>query len=643
MRLDVITEDIWHFIGSFQQLIEAGRNRDVHDAWRAQQAQEKRAELQLLESHFKAPHLPVDFKPGIKMAIRSEEDAKGLTRGTQAHQSGKASPPPLAEIVLAPVVPLMAVPLVSPGAQAGSAIAPLPGSNAVILGQSNHLSDQDILIQTDLGARFLPFSAVDRQLETLVVKAEALVGLPRHDHPESVEAFRTIAENATNFPVGEGQAVMRGDDAIGLHVNGTRTDTPLILEDVLPEVPEPVTLGPDTTREAEIAADAGTDPAHVAVLGGNSLVNEVVLSVSWLDAPVMLVQGDAISVSVIAQVNVLSDTDTGICAPNSQNQMVNLAEYGLAAAPRTAPDASDTAAMPTNWNVTTLDADLIVCNWVSQQNFVIDHDILSVSWAGSGSFLRLGDNTLVNLANLQELGWGYDVIVIGGDMINVSMIRQMNVLLDDDWVQIDGGAATVVGSGNLLWNSASISGTGRDSLIAMDGAHADLIDTFTGGSSGTLPIALSNPSFAGTGVLNVLYITGDYISLAMIDQTNVLGDADQVMALATEAVAASDADVTVVTGANALVNLATINTLGIDTEIHVGGEIYSDAMIYQADFFATGASDPYGPDGPSPLASEAVVFLADGILSDDTTVQLAPMADSALVNGQADGVNAVLV
>jgi hypothetical protein len=322
--------------------------------------------------------------------------------------------------------------------------------------------------------------------------------------------------------------------------------------------------------------------------------------------------------------------------------MINAALHAITASPLAEVAAEAVGLFPTSWIITTLHADLIACNWMTQQNFVMDHDVLSLMWSGASTFLRLGDNSLVNIAEILELGQGYDLIVIGGDMINVSMIRQMNVLLDADWVATAGGSASVSAGGNLLWNGAQITGSGQDQMMAMDGAYADLADAVMTGATGAIPLSLTAPAFEGIGTLNVLYITGDYMTLNVIDQTNILGDADQVAALMPDDTMASGAEVSIISGSNALINLATINTVGMDSTIHVGGDIYSDALIYQANFIDADAADPYAAQGPAALTSEAVLFLADGMLTVDDAPP-AYIADAGLNGGQLDGVNAVLV
>ncbi|MGL4235146.1 hypothetical protein [Tabrizicola sp.] len=645
MQVDMTTQEIWHFIGSFQQITEAARGRTNYDAYKAQKAQQTEGELEFLNTPFKAPFKVGEFHPGVRIDVSSDHTVTPLTKAPPYYpvQTPVVQVPlPLSVPFLDPSIPIAP----GLGPYGFYFVPPPPASVAVVFGQLNVLSDQDIQIQHDFGINFASFSTFDAPMAALLDKADALDPLGDYDHPSDVAAIKAvgwqIADDITAITASDDATVIEDGDVWGVHVNGVVADAMPVLADHLPEVPEPVNVPPGSSWEDQVTAEANADPAHIAITGGNSLVNEVVLTASWLDAPVMLVQGDYMSVSVICQINVVSEHLDANHGPAAQSQMINAALQSVTASPLPEVPPEDLGQFPTSWTVTTLHADLVVCNWMTQQNFVIDHDVLSLTWSGASTFLRLGDNTLINVADLLELGQGYDLIVIGGDVINVSMIRQMNVLLDADWVATEGGSATVSAGGNLLWNGAQITGTGQDSMLAMDQYHADLANAVMTGTTGAVPMALTDAAFEGSGTLNVLYITGDYLTVSVIDQTNILGDADQVAALATEATSDSGAEVSVITGSNALVNLATINTVGVDSEIHVGGDMYSDAVIYQANFIDENAVDPYAALGPAALASEAVLFLADGMVTDDEAPP-AYAADAALNSGQLDGVNAVLV
>jgi hypothetical protein len=646
MQIDMTTQEIWHFIGSLHQITEAARGRAHYDAYKAQKAEKAQGDLEFQDTPFKAPFKVGEFQPGVRIDAPSGQNVappiKAAVSPYPVYGPDGQMPPGIPAPFLDPSVPIAP----GQGPYGFSFVLPPPASVALIFAQVNVLSDQDIQIQYDFGIPFTPFSNFDAPLAALLDTAHALDQLGTYDHPADVAAIKTIgwqiADDITTITAGEHATVLVGDDVGGVHINGVHADAMPVLKDHLPDVPEPVSVPPGSDWETQVTAEAEADAAHVAITGGNALTNEVVLTVSWLDAPVMLVQGDCMSISVISQINVMSEYLDSTCGGAAPSEMINAALCGITAGPLPEVPAEDMGIFPTSWIITTLHADLIACNWMTQENYVIDHDVLSLTWSGASTFLRLGDNTVINIADILELGQGYDLIVIGGDMINVSMIRQMNVMLDADWVATNGGSATVSAGGNLLWNGAQITGTGQDSMMAMDQAHADLANAVMTGTTGAIPMSLTDGAFEGSETLNVLYITGDYMTLNVIDQTNILGDADQVAALATEATYEGGAEVEVISGSNALVNMATIDTVGIDSEVHVAGEMYSDAVIYQANFIDENAADPYAAQGPSALTSEAVLFLADGMLTADDAPP-AYIADAGLNSGQLDGVNAVLV
>jgi hypothetical protein len=114
--------------------------------------------------------------------------------------------------------------------------------------------------------------------------------------------------------------------------------------------------------------------------------------------------------------------------------------------------------------------------------------------------------------------------------------------------------------------------------------------------------------------LKVLHIEGDLIKANIVEQHNFLGDSDQIE-LMLDGFSPGGGPVKLVTGSNAQLNAAKIHDIGLDSEVMVGGEAYSDALIYQAELVDHEAP-PTGV-GMSPLASEAVAFLADDMLEPD--------------------------
>jgi hypothetical protein len=165
-------------------------------------------------------------------------------------------------------------------------------------------------------------------------------------------------------------------------------------------------------------------------------------------------------------------------------------------------------------------------------------------------------------------------------------------------------------------NSGTITATGVDTFTAMTDLFRAEIAALAAGA-GTISDALAaDPLFEGLETLSVLYITGDLIKTTVIEQTNYVGDADQVHLALEEFIAENGGDVTLTAGSNALLNAATIEDSGIDSIVLAGGEVYSDALIYQAELIDTDAA----PEGVAlaALTNEAVAaFLASDMIDPD--------------------------
>ena len=188
------------------------------------------------------------------------------------------------------------------------------------------------------------------------------------------------------------------------------------------------------------------------------------------------------------------------------------------------------------------------------------------------------------------------------------------MLLDDDWVSGAVWAADAISGGdNYLQNSATISTTGIDTITAMTEAFRAAGEALAAGGNSISAALAADPLFAGKATLSVLYISGDLIEVNAIEQLNYVGDADQVYLALQDFVAGAGDDVTVTTGSNALLNDATITDIGIDSTVLAGGQVYSDALIHQAELIDTEAA----PDGVvlSGLTNEAIAaFLASDMI-----------------------------
>lgn len=642
MALDKISEIVAHFIGIFETAEDGARLREIAEGF----------------DHNATPE-PV-FDPGatIDYLLRAPYEPAGGQHGLSHFQFAAniapfvpaALPSLFAGDWLAPIrsFSLTSLPEAQddfPNTENSVLLAGIPpGSTLVIHHQMNVLVDHDYLV----GAGTIDFIApdyFDARLATLTATANAmnqtLIGNPLSMIADAAGFGAALGAQyddlAQNAPDGAHVTVLDGAAAIGITVNGTNADAMPLLDALMPLYLRPDTMAEDITAQAPtgiggnaVAAAAifDVDDGHSVVAGGNFAINEAIVTFSAVDAPVIAVMGDAISVISISQVNVVYNHDSGALTPPS-DAALNAAKIAVA----TSQSAGQTAAVPPQdlpqaWAVTRIDADLITVNWVHQYNFVSDHDRAEVTFAGEDSFFGLGDNTVLNLSALLEFGAGYDLIIIGGRMIDMALISQLNVLLDDDHLSYHGQwPAVLSGDDNLALNAAMIDTVGIDSHIGLDGVFAQAGQDLAEGALTISAELAQSDYFAGIPFLNVLYIAGDLITITAIAQTNIMGDADQVDAAVGALVTGSDAPVTVTAGSNAVVNIASIMEYGMDSTVMVGGEVYDDILLYQAELIETDA-DPLDVT-LTPLANEAVAFLADDMVDD------APASDSVFA-GQID-------
>lgn len=104
------------------------------------------------------------------------------------------------------------------------------------------------------------------------------------------------------------------------------------------------------------------------------------------------------------------------------------------------------------------------------------------------------------------------------------------------------------------------------------------------------------------------------ILTSVIEQINYLGYSDQIYFIQDMIASAEGTQTTVTSGSNAQINAATIVSEGLDSTV-LGGETYSDALIYQAALI----DETSAPTAihHAPLASEAVAVLADDMIAPD--------------------------
>lgn len=626
MPLDRISEEIAHFIGLFHLDTEAARMRDGYEAFRTvRDAEVPPDDLPRVTIKLNAPYDVKPFEPGLKfhplLSVQETAVPVGAMPFGPAHQD-----------ITITITGQTDLPQVDDGVTFGAEAAhvrwliPLPNSILSVTAQFLWLSDNDVL---DFGfdAPFLSPSFYAAKFAALIGTAESLaLGLseqitPGH-MPEAETILAVIASAGGHVeaaPAGVEVSVVQGADATGIVINGVVADEMPDFRENLPQAlreedeaeEEDVAGGPSDEDEAD--SPFAVDPGHHVETGGNLAANEAYVGSNWVDAKVIAVMGDVVQLDVISQVNILSDGDIGT-HPGAPSWAVNAARIEMQSSEAGDLPAPAAGVFPSHWQVVRVEGDVVAVNWIQQHVFATDYDRVEVQFSGSNTFLGLGGNLLGNLASLVELGFHYDLIIVGGRMISMNMVEQINVLLDDDWVS---GAVwvpdAISGGDNYLQNSATISTTGIDTITAMTEAFRAAGEALAAGGSSISAALAADPLFAGKATLSVLYISGDLIEVNAIEQLNYVGDSDQVYLALHDFVAGAGEDVTVTTGSNALLNDATITDIGIDSTVLAGGQVYSDALIHQAGLIDTDAA----PDGVvlSGLTNEAIAaFLASDMI-----------------------------
>lgn len=524
---------------------------------------------------------------------------------------------------------------------------PLPPQLASVTVQHISLSDDDDLIWGD-GSTLFDIAVLRDVWDQLIGQAGAMslpalpqlaglggIGSPFMDAGQSL-AWMAALQDLPDGSYGEGVLIHAFGSASGesgtpslIMVNGQAAEQMPLLREVLSEA-WLKTLGLDQDDDSPVDSPVGPDPwqglpqipdafpsGHQITTGGNMVSNEVAIVTNGPDAAVIVVGGDLIRLDLISQVGLLIGGtyggSDGATANAVADQLINAArlDKGFLSIDEVvvAQSASNgDSLLPLYFQVTTLQGDLVFVNQVEQHIFASDFDRIEAVLTGASSQISMGGNLLFNAMTLQALSSHYDLIIIGGDMVTLNMIEQVSVLYDSDY--LDGWAlASTSGGGNLLFNSASISHGAMDQAHALGGAmQADLAAMQAGGSL-TLQ-ALQDQVFAGHQALSVLYVTGDLIEQNIIRQMTHLGDSDQLVLLQDQIRdQLIEAGITVETGANLLVNAAAIVDLGIESQIMVAGQTYSDAVIYQAGLLDQ-AAPPSGVKLTADLASAALGDLA---------------------------------
>lgn len=662
-QMDRITEAIAHFIGLFATIVEEARQRESYDAFTAAPSDNPEApDLPVLSPDFFTSYEFLGYDPALVYKAP-------LPDWVSFHPWTFAGfePPRIPEGELSRIVNTGYLPEF---AASGVSHRILPeietlGSVANYLHQGISLSDNDYFGVGGHGLFFAASPISDAQLIALAGLAGRLSPIGELEIAGTAQELATFVTTASQLlqdtpeappeemAAGTELTVEKSTTLEGTFLDGAKVEEAPKLEDhfTLEEEEEEETQEslPTSTTLSESGADI--DVSVKVDTGGNTIVNNAVLQNLWTGSTVTAVMGQHIELNAAIQINAWSDNDQlspalgGWWHDTAPSQAFNIATFDRFDTSDGSQSGQPAGAFPQHWVIKEVSGDLMIVNWLQQFTYMTDNDVGILSSSGVTTRVSSGDNFAFNEVSIYELGFAYDLIIVGGNVYDANIIHQLNVLIDDDLVgTVSGfdttGQGSISTSGNLLWNEAYIYNVGgADRFDPLPSHYRETGEKLAGGDQELSDGVLSDPAFAGFGPLRVLHITGDLINVQYVKQTTMLGDSDQV-ALAMHATDPHpEADWSVSTGGNALLNNAAIMDLDSLGKTYVGEGHYSNEILIQANIIST---DPeVGFQDPDALVSEAVVFLDDD-LQDAEEADYGYAGNFDPDHGHADGLQTMI-
>lgn len=535
-----------------------------------------------------------------------------------------------------------------------------PGSAIAHAIQVNLLQDDDFLDMTAGPRAMRDMSYVTEKLDEFFEKASDFTSFGMFRRTDNYEVLQELAASAhtdigkfaasgnsslgieadhdfmiagqqVGMNAGDQVATMTGHQIGGSWINGQLVEKTPDINDFMPDrgLAKP---GKDPEEQEGPLSETGSAGNTLTVAAGaNVVANVFALVNTGVMSSVTAVLGNYHQIDSITQSWIYSDRDDVDSVFTGSSNILPTVASNIATFSRTTfdnpadDDANDGAkqVFPVAWRVSMIDGDVSFINWVEQYNFVTDNDVMKVTTMGSDVTVLTGGNALVNLASFLGIGLQYDLVIIGGNVLDMSMISQIAVLYDNDAIRsIDGaGAGTIVQSGNnLIWNQASINNVGANERFDVMPDYIYKTIDHINDRNGELPDGMAaDPVFAGKQALNVLYITGNLYDVNYIRQVSVLGDADDVTRVMSDVLKNNqNATVTIDTGSNAVVNSASIldyDSFGSKT--YLAGQLYSDAVLIQGGIIENDTTTSQFTNGR--LVNEVIAFLDDDVQGNDAS------------------------
>lgn len=642
-----ISDMIAHFIGLFETTMEEARMRQKHLEGRS--TAEKDPSLLADENQDRefASRLALqDYAPGVNYhapyydwnynGYRPARDFDDTLDRLHAGNAAGLSAPRVQQVGTGPF-PQEQELVINEG----------PGSFIAHTVQVNLLQDDDYLNMTDsvniprdttfVTARltefydqsedYIPFSGFTRTDDYAKLQE---IAQDVHDYIDNARE-NDISSLNTDADV---DFVLADHQIDGVYINGALSDEAPDVNDYMPE--RGIAKPAEEPEESDVPLQ--NDNEHINTVdvaaGANIVANVATITNTGVMAPVTAVMGDYHQIDAITQAYIYSDRDEIDAALTTSENHTATAAYNIATfergtyehAPNPSPvDDEGNLVFPTAWRVSVVEGDVCFVNWLEQYQFITDNDTMTITTTGSEVSVLTGGNAAINLFSFLGISTQFDLVIVGGNVLDMNIISQIAVLYDNDWVRaandLNGTNAAVVQSGNnLIWNQASIHNVGSNDRFETMPDHVGKAIDAINERDPNLPAGFAtDPTFAGYEGLNVLYITGDLYDVNLIKQVSILGDSDDVTQAASKLLENNhDATITVDTGSNAVVNIAQIldyDSFGSTT--YLAGNLYSDAVLIQGGIIEQDTSQPQ-PVG-SGLANEIIAFLDDDNPAVDNT------------------------
>ena len=248
----------------------------------------------------------------------------------------------------------------------------------------------------------------------------------------------------------------------------------------------PRTRGPATLHEgvtmdgAAVGADAPLPPGPADLVPARPVDNDANMAVVETGANrtenfaavideqgaigTMMVLGDSHRSNAIVQTNVLVDhtavdgTAEQATLQTGGNQANNIAEF-IQTLEQNPYEMGFFGGM--RWHVDRVNGDYYDVNLIRQLNVMQDNDMVQQTATDHYKFWEIGANGQDNVAIVEHSGKQYDLVIVTGDYFGANWIFQTNVLLNSDYVLINAGpggegSETVSTGANWLLNAATL-------------------------------------------------------------------------------------------------------------------------------------------------------------------------------------------